>query len=65
MPKEFVYGNSKVIVYSPLAQMNKEEQRAFFQSEWAKGNQVLRNIVQAAHDCLTDQVSTLELEKFS
>jgi hypothetical protein len=57
MPKEYTFGNSKVIVFSPLAQMTKEEQRTFFQEEWMKGNSILREIAQAAHDCLFDQVA--------
>lgn len=56
MPKEFTFGNSKVIVFSPLAQMTKEEQKEFFQSEWKKGNLILREIAQAAYDCLSNQI---------
>ena len=56
MQKEYTYGNSKVIVFSPLANMTKEEQKSFFQNEWKKGNSVLRDIAQAAHDCLTDKL---------
>ena len=56
MQKEFTFGNSKVIVFSPLAHMSKEEQKEFFQSEWKKGNTVLREIAQAAYDCLTEQI---------
>lgn len=55
MQKEFIFGNSKVIVFSPLAQMTKEEQREFFQTEWKKGNSILRDIAQAALDCVSDQ----------
>lgn len=55
MQKEYTFGNSKVIVFSPLAQMTKEEQRAFFQKEWKKGNSILKEIALAAHDCLGDQ----------
>jgi hypothetical protein len=55
MQKEYTFGNSKVIVFSPLAQMSKEEQKEYFQNEWQKGNSVLREIAQAAHDCLINQ----------
>jgi hypothetical protein len=53
MQKEYTFGNSKVIVFSPLAQMSKEEQKEYFQNEWQKGNSILQEIAQAAHDCLT------------
>lgn len=56
MQKEYVFGNSKIIVFSPLAQMTKEEQKEFFRTEWEKGNSILRDIAQAAHECLIDQV---------
>jgi hypothetical protein len=56
MQKEYTFGNSKVIVFSPLAQMSKAEQKEFFQNEWLKGNQILKEIAQAAHDCLSNQV---------
>jgi hypothetical protein len=56
MQKEYTFGNSKVIVYSPLAQMSKEEQKEFFKNEWEKGNSILKDIAQAAHDCLTHQI---------
>jgi hypothetical protein len=55
MQKEYTFGNSKVIVFSPLAQMSKAEQKEFFQNEWQKGNQILKEIAQAAHDCLINQ----------
>jgi hypothetical protein len=53
MQKEYTFGNSKVIVFSPLAQMSKAEQKEYFQNEWQKGNSILQEIAQAAHDCLT------------
>jgi len=54
MKKEYVYGNSKVIIYSPLTQMTQEEQKSFFESEWKKGNPILKDIARAAYDCLSD-----------
>lgn len=55
MHKEYTFGNSKIIVFSPLTHMTKEEQKAFFKNEWQKGNRILQDIAQAAHDCLVDQ----------
>lgn len=45
-----------MIVFSPyqLTEMTKEEQKTFFQEEWNKGNVILKEIAQAAHDCLLD-----------
>lgn len=63
MAKEFIFGNAKVIVNSPLADMTKEERKEFFRTEWDKGNPVLREIAQAAHDCLRSQV-TAKMEKY-
>lgn len=63
MPKEYIFGNTKVIVYSPLAHMTKEERKEFFRSEWEKGNPVLKEIAQAAHDCINASVS--KIEKYS
>ena len=64
MPKEFIFGNAKVIVYSPLAHMTKEERKEFFRSEWEKGNPVLKDIAQAAHDCLNSSIPE-KIEKYS
>ncbi|WP_445486462.1 hypothetical protein [Niallia sp. 03133] len=56
MKKEYVFGNAKVIVYSPLTQMTTEEQKSFFENEWKKENPILKDIAQAAYDCLIDNV---------
>lgn len=58
MHKEYSFGNSKVIVYSPLTQMSKKEQRAYFQEQWKKGNPILQEIAKAAQDCLLDHTHT-------
>ncbi|MEH7126005.1 hypothetical protein V7127_22600 [Bacillus sp. JJ1773] len=63
MSKEYIFGNAKVIVYSPLAHMTKEERKEFFRSEWEKGNPVLKDIAQAAHDCMNASIP--KLEKYS
>lgn len=52
--KEYIYGNSRVILFSPLVNMTKEEQKEWFEEEWEKRNPVLLQIVDAAHDCLRD-----------
>lgn len=43
-PKEFKFGNTTVIIHSPLAHMTPEEQKEWFDREWERGNPVLRNI---------------------
>ena len=52
--KEYQYGNSKVVIHSPLAQMNKEEQREWYKQEWEKENPILKAIVEAAVSCERD-----------
>ncbi|HDR7388556.1 MULTISPECIES: hypothetical protein [Bacillus cereus group] len=49
--KEFQFGNTKVIIHSSLALMEKEEQKEWFQQEWEKKNPILRSIVEAAVSC--------------
>ncbi|MBF8116598.1 hypothetical protein [Bacillus cereus] len=55
MMKEFQFGNTKVIIHSPLALMEKEEQKEWFQQEWEKKNPILRSIVEAAVSCQEDE----------
>jgi hypothetical protein len=50
-PKEFIFGNSKVIVHSKLVHMDKKEQREWFAKELNNHNPVLKNIVHAAYAC--------------
>lgn len=50
-PKEFIFGNTTVVIHSPLVHMTKEEQRQFFNNEWEKGNPTLINIVKATVNC--------------
>lgn len=52
--KEYQFGNSKVIIHSPLALMNKEEQKEWYRREWEKGNPILKAIVEAAVSCERD-----------
>lgn len=56
MHKEYTFGNSKVTVFSPLTQMTKQEQKQFFKDEWEKGNFILKQIADAAYDCLADKI---------
>lgn len=49
--KEFKYGNTTVIVHSPLVLMSKEERKQWFEQEWQKGNPILRQIAEAVLDC--------------
>lgn len=64
MPKTYTFGNTKVIVHSPLAHMTSDERKEFFRTEWEKGNPVLKEIAQAAYDCLRTSVPE-KLEKYS
>ncbi|WP_096201620.1 hypothetical protein [Bacillus sp. FJAT-45350] len=55
--KEYQFGNSTVIIHSPLAQMDKDEQKEWYKQEWERKNPVLRTIVDAVvacHLCKTD-----------
>lgn len=58
--KEFKYGNTTVTIHSPLTQMSKEEQRAWYKREWGKKNPVLQAIVEAAVAC---QMSATAIEE--
>ncbi|HHT7239974.1 TPA: hypothetical protein ACTZ5V_005186 [Bacillus cereus] len=53
--KEFQFGNTKVIIHSSLASMEKEKQKEWFQQEWEKKNLILRSIVEAAVSCQEDK----------
>jgi hypothetical protein len=48
--KEFKFGNSTVVIHSPLVDMTTEERRGWYQDEIAKGNLVLKEIAQAVND---------------
>jgi hypothetical protein len=48
--KEFKFGNTTVIIHSPLANMTSEERREWYREEMAKGNPVLKEIAQAVND---------------
>ncbi|MEH7328093.1 hypothetical protein CN330_24245 [Priestia megaterium] len=52
--KTYQYGDTKVKIVSPLVNMKPQERYEWFESEWEKGNPVLRDIVDAATDCFMD-----------
>jgi hypothetical protein len=47
---EFTFGNTKVIIHSPLASMTSDERRGWYKKEQEKGNPVLKEIAQAVND---------------
>lgn len=49
--KEHKIGNTTVIVHSPLVLMTPEERKLWFESEWEKGNPILKSIADAVEDC--------------
>jgi hypothetical protein len=49
--KEYQYGNTTVVIHSPLVNMNIEEKKNWFKEEWEKGNKVLKGIAEAVGDC--------------
>ncbi|QOY36640.1 hypothetical protein AWH56_002910 [Anaerobacillus isosaccharinicus] len=49
--KEYKYGNTTVIIHSPLTEMTKQEQKEWYRQEWEKKNPVLRSIVDEVLDC--------------
>jgi hypothetical protein len=49
--KEFKYGNTTVIIHSPLVLMSADERKNWFKKEWERGNPVLKQIAQAVLDC--------------
>lgn len=61
--KEYKYGNTTVIIHSPLAQMSKEEQRAWYKQECEKKNPVLQAIVEAAVACQLSAATIDEQEE--
>ncbi|MEK5445196.1 MULTISPECIES: hypothetical protein [Bacillaceae] len=45
------YGNTTVIIHSPLVLMTPEERKQWFDEEWKKGNPILKQIAEAVEDC--------------
>jgi hypothetical protein len=52
--KAFQYGNTTVIIHSPLVLMTKEERKVWYSNEWEKGNTVLKEIAAAVEACYRD-----------
>lgn len=48
--KEFNFGNTTVIIHSPLASMSSDKRREWYRDEQAKENQVLKEIAKAVND---------------
>ncbi|WP_180229995.1 hypothetical protein [Bacillus sp. AFS073361] len=49
--KEYKFGNTRVIVHSPLWALSDEEQDKWVKEETEKGNPVLAEIREAINDC--------------
>ncbi|MCK6205704.1 hypothetical protein KZX50_09675 [Bacillus infantis] len=49
--KEFKYGNTTVVIHSPLVHMNIDEKKKWFKDELEKGNKVLKQMVFAVAEC--------------
>lgn len=54
MMKEFQFGNTKVIIHSPLASMEKKNKR-MVSTRVGKEKSILRSIVEAAVSCQEDE----------
>jgi hypothetical protein len=48
--KEFKFGNTTVIIHSPLANMTSEERREWYKKEMERGNPVLKEIEKAVNE---------------
>lgn len=55
--KEYKYGNTTVIIHSPLTQLIKEEQKQWYEQEWDNKNRVLRTIVDAVMACHLNSIN--------
>ncbi|MGM7684665.1 hypothetical protein ACSVDA_21390 [Cytobacillus sp. Hm23] len=49
--KEWMDGNTKITVFSPLVEMTAEERTKWFEEEWEKRNPVLLGIAEAVNNC--------------
>ncbi|WML43113.1 hypothetical protein [Neobacillus sp. PS3-40] len=49
--KAFQYGNTTVIIHSPLVLMTVQERKEWFKNEWEKGNPILKEIAAAVEAC--------------
>lgn len=55
--EEYQFGNTKVVIHSPLASMSSKERSQYYQDEWKKGNPNLKNLVDAMLDIQQEQNS--------
>jgi hypothetical protein len=55
--KEFRFGNSTVIIHSPLASMTSDDRRDWYHDEQTKGNLILKEIAQAVNDSYIKRMS--------
>jgi hypothetical protein len=49
--KEFQYGNTTVVIHSPLALLNEKEREEWYKREWENGNPVLKQIADCIIEC--------------
>jgi len=49
--REFMSGNSTIIIHSPLMDLTEDERGAWYKSEQEAGNDVLKKIAEAVNDC--------------
>lgn len=49
--KEYKFGNTTVIVHSPLLNLTEDERKAWFKKEIAKENPILENIGRTIDNC--------------
>lgn len=56
--KEFKFGNSTVVIHSPLVDITSDERREWYRKEQAKGNPVLKEIARAVNDSYIKRMSS-------
>lgn len=49
--KVIISGNTKIVIYSDLANLTEEEKKQWFETEKANGNQILKQITEAMVNC--------------
>ncbi|CAN7414412.1 hypothetical protein LJR015_004053 [Peribacillus frigoritolerans] len=54
MMKEYHFEDSKVVIYSPIANFSDEEKKQWFEAEKTKGNPILKEIEEAVNACYQD-----------
>ncbi|MBP0725567.1 hypothetical protein J5Y03_10240 [Bacillus sp. RG28] len=51
--KEYKFGNTSVIIHSPLANMTDQEQKDWFQEQYEDNNPIILNMIDAIDACYT------------